>query len=94
MKEIHIAEHISSTFFDSKVVLLDQKRNTYYALNESAAEFWKILTQTGLLDAAVNELSKLYDIPQNEIERDINNLVQSLIQNGILEENYPHTAAS
>jgi hypothetical protein len=88
MIKVCIPNYINSTFVENNVILLDQKKNTYYALNESAADFWKLLMQLGSIDAAIDELSKLYNLSKKEIETDIKKLVQNLVDNGILEELY------
>lgn len=89
MKKVCIPDYINSTFFDGNAILLDQNNNTYYALNDSAAEFWKALAQLGSLDAAVKEVSKFYGVPESEVEEDIKNLIQTLIQKGILKDFSP-----
>lgn len=84
MQGISIPQHIATTSFDESTIILDLKKNTYYALNESAAEFWKFLTQSGSIENATEEMLKLYEKSSTTIEGDIEKLVDSLIQLGLL----------
>lgn len=90
MKEIHIPKHISSTFFEDKVIVLNQKINSYYSFNESAAKFWKKLTQCNSIDTSVKELSKFYNVPQEKIEMDLKKFVEHLSCEGIIEYKKSH----
>jgi hypothetical protein len=85
MEEIRITQHVATTFFDESAVLLDLRKNVYYALNDSAADFWKYLTQIGSYEGALEEVVKLYEDSSDVIIKDMEELVYSLVKAGLLE---------
>lgn len=85
MEEIRVPKHITTTFFRESAVLLDTNKNIYYALNDSAADFWKYLTQIGTVEGAVKQMLKSYNDFSDVIRTDMEDLVLSLIKAGLLE---------
>lgn len=85
MEKIRIPLHVTTTFFDESAVLLDLQKNTYYALNNSAADLWKFMMQSGSYEKALQELTELYAEPTDAIRKDMEGLVKSLVQAGLLE---------
>lgn len=85
MQEFRIPSHVTTTFFQDSAVLLDLRKNVYHALNDSAADFWKFLTETGSYESAVAEMLKLYQESPEIIRKDIEGLVFSLVKAGLLE---------
>lgn len=84
MDKLYIPEHISVVYFEDSAVLLDSQKGIYYGLNDSAAEFLKALKQQGSVDAALQEVSKLYIVSSTILADDLENLVNSLTQLGFL----------
>lgn len=85
MEEIRVPGHITTTFFQESAVLLDTRKNVYYALNDSAADFWKYLTQIGSVEGAVKQMLELYEDFSDVIKTDMETLVLSLVKAGLLE---------
>ncbi len=85
METIRIPMHVTTTFFDDSAVLLDLQKNAYYALNDSAANLWKFMMESGSYEKAIDQLMKLYEEPTYAIKEDMEELVNSLIQSGLLE---------
>jgi hypothetical protein len=56
MQLIRIPTHVNTVFFDDSAVLLDSEKNVYYALNDSAAYFWKSITNTGSFEESIKKL--------------------------------------
>lgn len=85
MQELYVPSHVATTFFNDSAVLLDLKKNVYYALNDSAADFWKSLTQIGSFEVALKEVLEFYEDSSDVIRKDMEELVGSLLQAGLLE---------
>jgi hypothetical protein len=85
MEEIRVPPHVATTTFNETAVLLDLRKNAYYALNDSAADFWKFITQMGSFESALKEVSELYEDSSDVIRKDMEELVSSLIKAGLLE---------
>ena len=85
MEKFRIPAHITTTFFENSAVLLDSRKNLYYSLNNSASEFWKFLMQMDSFDKALKEVLKLYEDSSEFVKKDMEELVESLFQAGLLE---------
>lgn len=85
MDEIHIPSHISTTFFEESAILLDSQKNLYYALNDSAAHFWKLLLEAKSVKEALTQITKLYECPPDTLRRDMEKLAFELTELGFLE---------
>ena len=84
MEQICVPPNVSTTFFKDSAVILDARTNTYHALNNTAADFWKSLMQNGSFESALNEVLELYDYSSDLIREDMEELVLSLLHAGLL----------
>lgn len=85
MGRICVPAHVSTTFFKDTAVILDARTNSYHALNNTAADFWKSLIHNGSFETALNEVLKLYDHSSDIIREDMEELVQSLLNLELIE---------
>lgn len=85
METIYIPTHIHTTFFENSAIILDVQKNSYHALNNTAADFWKFLMQYSSFESALNELSQLYNHSSDAIREDMEELVDSLLAVGLLQ---------
>lgn len=69
----------------SEAVILDLQSGTYYGLNETGNQIWHWLQKP----KTFSELSKLvldeYDVPLEEALRDIQSLLQEMVNTGLIE---------
>lgn len=84
MEQICVPPHVSTTFFKDTAVILDARTNSYHALNNTAADFWKFLMQSSSFESALNEVLELYDHSSALIREDMEELVRSLLHAGLL----------
>ncbi|WP_193200331.1 PqqD family protein [Nostoc sp. MG11] len=85
MEGIQVVSNVNTTFFENSAVLLDLRKNTYYALNDSAADFWKIFVQTGSYEQAIKKMSELYGHSPEVIKKDFGELVNDLLKAKLIE---------
>ncbi|MFB2975089.1 PqqD family protein [Microseira sp. BLCC-F43] len=84
MKDIWVPEYIATTLFDDSAVLLDLRKNVYYALNGSAADFWNSMTQTGEFEEALKQVLSQYEVDADVVRKDMESLVSSLLKVGLI----------
>jgi hypothetical protein len=85
--KVSISQDVVSEIADGEVVLLDLKRGVYYALNPVGSRFWGLL-QGGLdVDAAHASLLTEYDVPADQLSRDLEVLLEELSGRGLIEWN-------
>ena len=85
MKQIHFPDHVAVTFCKESAILLDSRKNRYYTLNDSAADFYKLLSETGLFEEALKKFTESYEGDPSIIKKDMEKLVFSLAETGLLE---------
>jgi len=85
MEKIYIPSHICTTFFEDSAILLDSRNNVSYALNDSAANFWKLLIEAKSVKEAITQITKLYDCPPDTLRQDMEKLAIDLTELGFLE---------
>ncbi|MBW4449156.1 MAG: PqqD family peptide modification chaperone [Spirirestis rafaelensis WJT71-NPBG6] len=84
MEKICVPSHVSTTFFKDTAVILDARTNSYHALNNTGADFWKSFMEKGSFESALNEVLELYDYSSDLIRKDMEELVDSLLHAGLL----------
>ena len=73
-----LAEHVTLTEVDNEVVLLDLNAGQYFGLNHVGARFLKQLGNDK--QEVIANLAKYYQTDQTQVESDINELMDSLIE--------------
>jgi len=77
-----LAEHITLTEVDNEVVLLDLKAGHYYGLNHVGAFFLKQLSKEK--QEVISAIAKHYKTDQAQVENDIDELINSLIEQKLI----------
>ena len=67
-----------------EAVVLDIERGTYFKLNETAAIAYGGLDEAGVPGEAVARIVGRYDVEEEAAERDVSELVRSLLAAGLL----------
>lgn len=84
MELVQIPPYVSTRFFQESAILLDSRTNVYYTLNDSAASFWKLLSEFKPVEEAVALIANLYDYPPEILRQDMKNLLISLAELGLI----------
>lgn len=82
---IRIPVTVSFTLLEQDAVLLNTRGNKYYALDEVGAELWRRLSDGLKLRTAYEELLAEYDVDAGTLEADLLELLQALLDNGLIE---------
>jgi hypothetical protein len=70
-------DHIVSTEFEGgEGVLVDLNSKQYYQLNETAMLVWRCLENRQSLEAIVNEMTTVYDVPPEQAAAKIEKVVE------------------
>ena len=68
-------------------VLLNLKTEQYFGLDEVGTRMWRALTESTNIEQAYQTLLAEYDVPQQQLRQDLDELMDRLIQQGLLEVN-------
>jgi len=66
-------------------VLLNVKSGRYFGLDEVGTRMWAVLTTAESLQAAGETLLAEYDVDAERMQRDLQNLVEKLVEHGLVE---------
>jgi len=67
-----------------EAVLLDLDTETYFGLNAVGTRFWKLVTTAPTIRDALEVMLGEFDVPPNELERDIRELLDELVRRGLV----------
>lgn len=82
---VQIRTDVLSRQLGDEMVALDLESGTYFGLNEVGSRIWSLL-QTPLPLGAVQEaLLREYEVPAEELWRDLEFLVSELVRHGLAE---------
>ena len=70
-------------------VLMDQATGNCFELNHIGAEIWKLLSEGAATEAIAAQLSASYDVSQAVVAADVEALVLSLAQHGLIDSRRP-----
>ncbi len=79
--------NLSNLVIDENNMVFDPITGTSYQINESAKEILNLLKKGFSKEKIIEELSKIYDIPKEELFIDINDFLRKLQILGIDYEN-------
>ena len=88
--QLSIPEHVHFVVFDEKdgfpasATLLNYESGEFYALDGVGLDFWYLLQDKQSLEEIVATLMSTYEITAETLWRDIEALVESLLEKGIL----------
>jgi Coenzyme PQQ synthesis protein D (PqqD) len=78
------SNHIYSEI-GAEAVILDLTLGIYYGLNETGAQIWQWIQEPKTLSELSQLLLDEYDVNREEALEDINNLLQQMIDTGLIE---------
>lgn len=82
--DVIIAEHVISREIDDETVLINLETERIFTLNNTGARFWQLLGEGEKLDQISRQLKLEYYIDAQEIEREIDVLLSSLKEEGLV----------
>jgi hypothetical protein len=74
---------------ESGAVLMDQATGNCFELNHIGAEIWKLLSEGATADAIAAQLSASYEVSQTVVAADVEALVLTLAQHGLVDPHRP-----
>jgi len=80
-----LSKEVLSQEIDDETVLLDMKSENYFGLNYVGKRVLDIITTGANIDTIVQTLLEEFDVEENQLEKDINELIQQLLDTGLIE---------
>ena len=83
---LHIPDHILFTPTTSEyVILLNTRLRQYYELDEIGVRLWNMLNEDRSLREIHQALSDEYEVPPQQLEQDLLELIGEMLKNGLVE---------
>lgn len=84
-RRARIPDHVVHRAFPSETVVLNLETGKYHGLNATAGRMFVALERSGSVDAAATVLAGEFNVPRDQIVRDLRDLCRSLADRGLLE---------
>lgn len=82
--KVLIPENVLSQEIQDEVVLLNLENESYYSLNLVGSRMWQLLIEKENVETAVQQLLKLFVVDETTLRRDVKNLLDELVREGLL----------
>lgn len=82
--QVRIPPHIMTRRVGEDVVVLDLQSGIYFGLDEIGVRVWGLLEKGETVSAAIAAIAEGYDVAQETVRTDVCELVQELLDRGLL----------
>jgi hypothetical protein len=79
-----VPSNVLIRFLDQESVLLNLDTERYFGLDAVGTRMWQVATGAPNLETALTQLLAEYDAPAEKLRSDLSNLLQHLIENGLI----------
>lgn len=83
--QVSVPGHVLVQELAGESVLLDLNSEQYFGLDDVGTRMWKALTTNPTVQAACEALQSNYDVDTEQLRRDLEELVNRLVEHGLLE---------
>ena len=80
-----VPPHVLLQQVGEEAVLLNVEKECYFGLDPVGTRMWEALTKTKTVEAAYQDLLSAYDVDEQRLRQDMEKLIESLVENGLLE---------
>jgi hypothetical protein len=84
IRSINIAPDVIFREIGGETVILNLKTERYLGLDEVGTRIWEVLQATGSVESTLKILLEEYDVEPSLLERDLNEFIDKLIENGLV----------
>ena len=82
---LRISDDVHSVRMDDQVIVADMRSGRYLGLDDVGARVWDLIGEGATCTCIVERLSGEYDVPGDVLERDVQRLLQDLLQRRLVE---------
>lgn len=80
-----VPQHVLLQRVGEEAVLLNLQNELYFGLDPVGMRMWEALTKARTVEAAYEELLGVYEVDDARLRRDLEALVDKLVENGLVE---------
>ncbi|OLE54007.1 MAG: hypothetical protein AUG51_10310 [Acidobacteria bacterium 13_1_20CM_3_53_8] len=82
---VRVPRDILITKVGGESVILNLRSERYFGLDDTGTEMWAALSDSESIEAAYRELLQKYDVETDLLRRDLEALVEKLLEQGLIE---------
>ncbi len=91
---IHIPSDIAFRDIAGEAVVLNLSTGIYFGLDGVGTRIWHLLAEHGSSEPVVNALLAEYDVEEGRLRRDVEALIQQLLDKGLVARDAEHTPSA
>ena len=80
-----LSEHAHHVLMDGQIIVADMRSGPYFGLDGVGARVWELLGQRATRNGIIDRLLAEYEVPRDVLERDVESLLQDLLDRRLLE---------
>ena len=82
--KITLSKNVFAQEIDEETIILDSETQEYFSINEIGKVIWSLIEEKKNLAEIKAEMLDMYEVPQEQIEKDVLNFLQALEQKGLI----------
>ena len=91
---LHIPDDVVFRDLAGEAVLLNLSAGTYYGLDAVGTRIWHLLADHGTTEEIVKTLLDEFEVEENQLRRDVDDLIRQLIDKGLLKTDAQKTPSA
>jgi hypothetical protein len=80
-----VPSHVLVRLLDNEAVLLNLTSERYFGLDQTGTRMWQLATAAPSIEVAYQQLLAEYDVAPEQLLEHLNELLTTLVENGLLE---------
>ena len=82
--KITLSKNVFAQEIDEETIILDSVTQEYFSINEIGKVIWSLIEEKKNLEEIKAEMLDMYEVPEEQIEKDLLNFIQALEQKGLI----------
>ena len=82
--KITLSKNVFAQEIDEETIILDSETQEYFSINEIGKVICSLIEEKKNLEEIKAEMLDMYEVPQEQIEKDLLNFIQALEQKGLI----------
>lgn len=82
--KITLSKNVFAQEIDEETIILDSETQEYFSINEIGKVIWSLIEEKKNLEEIKAEMLDMYEVPQEQLEKDVLNFLQALEQKGLI----------
>ena len=82
--KVILSNNVFAQEIDDETIILDAITQEYFSLNEIGKVIWSLLSQNKYLEEIKAQMLEMYEVPEEQLEKDVLNFLQALAKKGLI----------